>query len=527
VKRPPGGLGIVLHAHLPFVRHPEQQSFLEEDWLHHAITECYAPLLDTFERLAADGVPFGVTMSLSPTLCAMLDDDLLRTRFSERLERLMALANRAAGALAPHYAERLGRVRDVWHAHQGDLLAGFARIESQGHLDLWAVPATHAVLPLLPTSESRRAQIRIGIESHRRHFAKTPRGMWLPECAWDETLDATLAECGVRNVVLEAHALAGAWPRPRHGLAAPIRTPAGIAAFGRDPESSVRVWSASEGYPGDPAYREFHRDVGWDADQETVEPFLSDDGHRRPVGLKLHRVTGPVPLSGKSSYDPEAANRRAVEHARDFLGGRARLLRRLGQRMDRSPIVVAAFDAELFGHWWYEGPVFLDALFRLAARSPAIETISLSDHVDAHGPDEQSSPAPSTWGKGADLRTWLHEGTAWMLDPAHQAEARMLRLAARPPAGALGRRALAQAGRELLLSQSSDWAFLITAGPSRSYAEHRFREHIAAFSNLCDAIEYSHIDEPHLASLESRNNLFPWLDPESWTSAAPQPDCCS
>lgn len=521
MKRLRGGLGIVLHAHLPFVRHPEQQSFLEEDWLHHAIAECYAPLLDTFERLAEQGVPFRITMSISPTLCAMLGDDLLRGRFSERLERLIALANRAAGVLAPHYAERLGRVRDIWRAHQGDLLAGFARLEDEGHVDLWAVPATHALLPLLATHEGRRAQVRVGLESHRRHFGRTPLGTWLPECAWDDMLDATLAECGVRHVVLEAHALAGACPLPRHGLAAPIGTPAGLVAFGRDPQSSVHVWSASEGYPGDPAYREFHRDVGWDADDESVRPFQSDDGLRRPVGLKLHRITGAVPLSGKAPYDPEPASTRAVEHARHFLGGRARLLHRLAHRMDRPPIIVAAFDAELFGHWWYEGPAFLEALFRLAARSPAIETVSLSDHADAHGPGTDAMPAPSTWGKGADLRTWLHEGTAWMLDPAHQAEMRMLHLAARLPTGALARRALAQAGRELLLAQSSDWAFQITAGPSRSYAERRFREHIAAFNNLCDAIERGPIDEPHLASLESRNNLFPWLDPAPWTSATP------
>jgi 1,4-alpha-glucan branching enzyme len=513
---PPGSLAIVLHAHLPFVRHAEQENFLEEDWLHHAIVDCYAPLLDVLARLAREHVPFRVTMSFSPTLCAMLRDPLLSARFGRRLDALIDLAARAAGDLSGHYVARFSRVRALLDEHKGDLLSGYAGLEAQGHLELCAVPATHAILPLLSTPESRRAQIRIGMESHRRHFGREPRGMWLAECAWDETLDEDLVRCGVGQVVLEAEAFARARPRPAAGLAAPVRTRAGLTAFARDPGSSTAVWSATEGYPGDPAYREFHRDLGWDAGLELLRPLLSDDGLRRQVGIKLHRVTGLVSLSEKLPYDPEAAARRAVEHARHFLAGRARSVRRAARWIDH-PVCVAPFDAELFGHWWYEGPLFLDALLRLAARSRSFDTVTLSEHLDRHGPGEDAAPAPSTWGEGGDLRTWLNEETAWMLRPLHEAEEGMVRLARLAVSEGPPRRALTQAGRELLLTQASDWAFLIRAGTSRSYAERRVREHLAAFAALHDDVVSRRIDEPRLAALQAAHGIFPWLDASAWS----------
>src|SRR5215472_17590479 len=89
-----GYVAVILHAHLPFVRHPEHEHFLEEEWLFEAITETYIPLLRVMQRLVNDAVPFKLTMSISPTLCAMLQDHLLRERYVRHLDLLIDLAAR-------------------------------------------------------------------------------------------------------------------------------------------------------------------------------------------------------------------------------------------------------------------------------------------------------------------------------------------------------------------------------------------------------------------------------------------------
>lgn len=172
-----------------------------------------------------------------------------------------------------------------------------------------------------------------------------------------------MARCGLRYSLLDGHGLLHALPRPRYGVYAPICSPAGVAFFGRDNESTLPVWSANQGYPGDGAYREFHRDLGWDLPQERLEE--SGIRSRRPLGLKLHRVTAQAcSLDRKQPYQPAVAAMRLVEHAGAYLESRATLLDSLAATIDRPPLLVAPFDAELFGHWWYEGPRFLAELFR-------------------------------------------------------------------------------------------------------------------------------------------------------------------
>jgi 1,4-alpha-glucan branching enzyme len=522
-----GYLALVLHAHLPYVRHPEYEDFLEEDWLYEAITETYVPLLEALHRLRGEGVAFRLTMSVTPPLAAMLGDDLLRLRYARYLARLQDLAQReqrgnspdsALGRIAAHYRARFALVGDFLDRWSWDLLEAVRQLQASGHLEVVGCNATHGFLPLMGATAPRRAQIRAGVHAYTRTFGRRPAGLWLAECGYDHGIDALLAEEGVRYFFLDAHALEMGRPRPSLGIHAPVRTPAGPAAFARDRETSRQVWSAREGYPGDPVYREFYRDIGWDADYAYIRPFLHRDGVRRGVGYKCHRVTGDVGLSEKQLYDPGAAAVRAREHARDFVANRKLQVRHLGGTLGRAPVVVSMYDAELFGHWWYEGPIFLEEVLRAAAREPEIETTCPSEYLERHGDNLQvQRPNPSTWGAAGTYRVWLGDQNAWLYRYQHWAETEMTALVHRFASGSgLARRALVQAGRELLLLQSSDWAFILTTGTTPPYAVRRFKQHFAAFRDLRDQLLGGALSEADVSSRESATPLFPDLDVSAW-----------
>jgi 1,4-alpha-glucan branching enzyme len=522
-----GYLALVLHAHLPFVRHPEHDDFLEEDWLFEAITETYVPLLQAFFRLRDDGVPFRLTMSITAPLAAMLDDPLLRARYRRHLDRLRALAesevrgnpaSSAIGRLARHYDDRLRGVDAFVERWGGDLLAAFRELQNDGRIEIIACNATHGFLPLMSGPAARRAQVRAGAAAHARVFGRRPRGIWLAECGFDHGVDALVAEEGIEFFFLDGHGVEFGRPRPRHGVHAPVRTPAGPAAFARDQETSRQVWSAESGYPGDPAYREFYRDVGWDAAYEYIRPYLHADGVRRGVGLKYHRVTGRVPLHEKQLYDPDVAAGRAREHAWNFVFNRVHQVRHLAASMDRRPVVVAMYDAELFGHWWYEGPLFIEELARALARQPELEAITPPEYLRRHGADlQRQRPNPSTWGAGGTAEVWLNGGVAWMYRYQHWAEREMSALCRRfARKGGLGQRALRQAGRELLLMQSSDWAFIITAGTTAPYATRRFKRHFENFRELHAALTGDSLSESDITARERATPIFDELDENAW-----------
>jgi len=417
--------------------------------------------------------------------------------------------------LARLYATTFAEVREAFvERYHRDLVAAFGALADAGVLELATTAATHAYLPLLGDERLVRAQLAVGLAEHRRHFGRAPTGMWLPECGYREELDAPLAALGVRWVVLEAHGVLFATPRPSFGVYAPVRSPGGVAAFGRDPDTSRQVWSARGGYPGHPDYREFYRDVAFELDEEVVRPYLHA-GIRTNLGLKYRRITGPT--DDKQPYDRARALVRADEHAAHFVDARRRQASALAALMpEREPVVLAPYDAELLGHWWYEGPEWLGLVLQRAAAPGSGVTLTTPADVLASGASMQTvSPADSSWGEHGYSAVWLDERNDWIYPHLHAAGARLLaavdRFAATTP-GPLVERALTQAGRELLLAQSSDWAFIMRSGPHASYAERRTREHVAAVLALCDEALGGLIDDATLRDLEQRHNAFPELD---------------
>jgi 1,4-alpha-glucan branching enzyme len=518
-----GSLALVLHAHLPYVRHPEYAYHLEENWLYEAVAATYLPLLEVFQGLVRDGVHFRVTMSLSPPLVSMLQDDLLRQRTAAYLDRLVALGEqerrRTAGdatfhRLAVFYGDRFARLKALYDALGGDLVAAFRRLADDGSLEIVTVCATHGFLPTVREPSARRAQIEIAADHYRRAFHRHPRGIWLAECGYAEGVEELLADAGIRFFFVDAHGVLLARPRPPLGTFAPIFTRSGVAAFGRDIESSKQVWSAEEGYPGDAVYRDFYRDVGFDRPLEEIQPFIHPDGIRLHTGFKYFKVTGKVDLADKQPYDPDAARERAQQHAGHFAWARGEQVKWLAARMDRPPIIVSPYDAELYGHWWFEGPIFIDALCRRLADNPDVNMTTPAEYLDDFPVNAVGDVCPSSWGDGGYARVWIDGSNDWIYRHQHIAELRMGELARRFAGGAsdLERRALNQAARELLLLQSSDWAFILKTGTAMGYATSRVKAHSARFRRLDRELTAGRIDEAWLADLERRDNLFPDVD---------------
>ncbi len=518
-----GYLALVLHSHLPFVRHPEHDQFLEEDWLYEAITETYIPLINVFDSLVDDGIDFRVTMSLTPTLISMLTDPLLQQRYVRHISKLIELAEKERertkneplfAPVAQMYHEMFLKARSVFEEKYGrNLVTAFRKFQDLGKLEIITCAATHAFLPLMENAKAVRAQIMVAVQYHARHLGRAPKGIWLPECGYYEGLDEILKEAGIRYFFTDSHGIYHASPRPKYGVYAPVYCRSGVAAFGRDIESSKQVWSSIEGYPGDYNYRDFYRDVGFDLPYDYVKPYLHPDGVRVNLGIKYYRITGES--NYKESYVRQWALERAAVHAGNFLFNREKQVEWLaGVFRDRKPIIVAPYDAELFGHWWFEGPDWINFLIRKTVYDQkTIRLITPLEYLGENPRCQVATPSRSSWGYKGYAEVWLDGSNDWIYRHLHKAAERMIRLAQTfPRAEGLLRRALNQAARELLLAQSSDWAFIMKSGSHVEYAVRRTKEHMLRFSRLYYDIMGNRIDEGWLADIEYRDNVFPDID---------------
>jgi 1,4-alpha-glucan branching enzyme len=517
----------VLHAHLPYVRHPEHPEFLEEDWFFEGLTETYIPLVIVLDGLLEDGVDYRLTMTLSPPLVAMMTDELLVSRFHRHIDRLVDLSRREIerteredqrfAEAARIYHHDFIRIRRIFRETYGsDILRAFRKHRDAGKLEIITCGATHGLLPLMETvPQAARAQVQVAVAHYRKHFGRDAEGIWLPECAYQPGHDVYLREAGLVYSFLESHGLTDAHPRPSHGVHAPVLSPGGIVFFGRDMESSRQVWSTEVGYPGDYDYREFYKDIGWDLPVEHLGDCLPE-GLRKSVGIKYHRITGNgVGLGEKQPYVRAWALEKAALHAGNFLFNRQRQVEHLAGVMGRPPIVVSPYDAELFGHWWFEGPDFLNYLFRkMHHDQDVVKPVTPIEFLERHPDCEVVQPPLSTWGAKGYAEVWLNPGNDWVYPHLDMAAERMADLARRfEHPGDLQRRALNQAARELLLAQSSDWAFIMKTNTTVEYAKKRTRDHVARFTYLYRSLlgELG-LEEPIVREFEERDNIFPEID---------------
>lgn len=539
-----GAFTFVLHSHLPWVRRAGRWPFGEE-WVHQALLDVYLPLLEVIESLAHDGIVGGITLGVTPVLLEQLNDPHLIAAFDAYLEERIRLTagdleprgdalDGARSNLAQRYLDELRGRRDRWQRRwKRDVVGALREFARAGAIEIITSAATHAYLPLLATDAAVDAELTVGIATTRRLLGVEPRGMWLPECAYRgayapsgepgyrPAIDAWLAAHEIRYFFVDAHAVAGfyrgwgAWSATLTGIETqpaedaeaaaagesdeatllPHVLPSGVAAFARDPRVSRQVWSRDQGYPGDGAYREFHK----------------RDEHS---GNTYWRVTGPrVELNEKEIYDPAAARERVRAHGAHFASLVTRLLTDFANRDGRMGILAAPFDAELFGHWWSEGPQWLEDVLHVLHGEGRVALTTPSGYLAEHSPPAIPALRESSWGEGGDSRVWYNPEVAWMWPIIHHRERVMERIAERTLMTTRERELAAQAGRELLLLASSDWPFLVTTAQARDYAIERFDTHVARFDALAAALDGQRADSDVIEGALHDDTIFPEIDP--------------
>jgi len=514
-----GQLAIVLHAHLPYVRKNEKNS-LEEDWLFQAILECYIPLLQSIESSKNENpLNTKLTISLSPTLLSLLDNKQIQETFPNwiktRNDFLKELPHEEKNASA-FLMNNLNDKYLYWQKCSGNLIEKFRVLNNSGNLDILTCAATHGYLPILRENpETVKGQINTAIRNHENIFGTKPLGIWLPECAYYENLDEMLFNSGIRYAILDGHGILNATPRPRYGVYAPICSKKGVAFFGRDSESTLPVWSAKDGFPGDKVYREYHKDLGWELPISKLQK--RGISTKRPLGLKFYKITDEdVPLEKKEFYLENEAKNKAEEHADSYLLARSKQFKKLTLSSSFKPLLVAPFDAELFGHWWYEGPFFIENILKNSSKY-SIKLTNLKEFLLQKPNLQICDPSPSSWGQGGYHNYWINDANAWIVPQITKAGSTFVDLCFKNINNDLSLRLFKQAARELLLSESSDWSFILRAGTTTELAKERIERHLFRYRKMVEIIKnHSIINLKLLEDIEEEDKVFPDINIDDW-----------
>jgi 1,4-alpha-glucan branching enzyme len=551
MAEPIGAFALVLHSHLPYVL---THNRLEEEWLFEAVAESYLPLLQVFTQLSLRKLSPKVTIGLTPVLLDQLADPRFVTQFLAYLEQKVHAASEDQRVFTRRNDGHLARLAGLWAEFYrrtaaffvGDLssniIGALRRLQNQEAVELLTSAATHAYLPLLGLDSSVRAQIDIGAASYRRHFGVQPRGFWLPECAYRPAMqwippfddiaelqtterpafDQLLAAAGLQYFITDTRQLRGS--APDYARHSPCRlhwvdgrdsSSAPVAVFTRDFETTARVWQHDGGYPGDPTYLEFHK-------------------KHHEGGLRYWRITDRrAELADKQPYMPEWAFAQVRTHATHFARMLRERLRSHWQQTGERGVVVAAFDTELFGHWWFEGPQWVSELLRQLATDGEVTLTTCQEYLNQSPPRRTVQLTESSWGDGGDHRVWWQPGTRQLWHDLYQAECDMQRLIRQLQDKVLDQqllRIVQQCGRELLLLQSSDWPFMISTGNTADHAQRRFALHYKNFQSCRAWAERSLVGETlsehelhDLEEMEQQNAVFPKLDLSRFWLPTPEP----
>jgi 1,4-alpha-glucan branching enzyme len=416
--------------------------------------------------------------------------------------------------LAQMYLGQFYASRDTFQRYNRSLVSAFKGFQDAGKLEIITCGATHGYFPLMDVKrESVRAQVEVASSHYESVFGRRPRGIWLPECGYQPGHDQILKDAGIRYFFTDSHGILHGTPRPKYGVFAPVYCKgSNVACFSRDLESSKQVWSSIEGYPGDYNYREFYRDIGFDLEFDYIKPYIHPDGARINTGIKYYRITGNG--NNKEPYVPDWARDTAASHAGNFMFNRQKQVEYLFDLLKKKPIIVSPYDAELFGHWWYEGPQWLDFLIRkIHFDQKDIALTNAVEYLQENPRNQVLTPSMSSWGWKGYSEMWLQGSNDWIYRHLHAASDRMTELAkGHNGSNGIVKRALNQALRELLLAQSSDWAFIMGTGTHTSYAVRRSKDHLLRFNRLYSDIRSGSIDQQWLADIEHKDNIFPDID---------------
>lgn len=574
---PSGQFAFVLHSHLPYVISHGKWPH-GTDWLNEAAAETYLPILGTLRELIDEGYHPRLTVGLSPVLCEQLADESFKREFEEYCAQKIDAAEQDKEEFRRHGRAQMLSVAESWIEFYSqtidhfrrisrDILGQFRSLQDNGYLEIITCGATHGYLPLLARDESVQCQIKLAIANYRRHFGQSPRGIWLPECAyrpryaWSRPIgqagsavmrkgvDEFLSENGLDFFIVDSVLLKGGkstgvyierfealkllWhqfesqysqrteepdksPREVYLVASSPEGKKPTAIFARDPQTGILVWSGEHGYPGDGNYLDFHK-------------------KHFPGGHRYWAVTSSkADLADKVEYNPKNASGRISENAAHFVSRVEEILDESTVSHAGPSILVAPYDAELFGHWWFEGPRFLKEVLKGVEKSDSVELAFLGEHYDQARPSQVVSIPEGSWGQGNHHYIWLNEQTEWTWKHIYESEDTMCALARfwvdnpdRQDAELTA--VLKQLARELLLMSASDWQFLISTFAARDYAELRLSEHYEDFTRLAkmarayiDGEQISSSDRQFLRDCQDRDNLFEEID-LNWLASVEYP----
>ncbi len=515
-------LNLILQAHLPYVRHLEYPKFLEENWLFESLNETYIPLLRMLERLDADGVDFRLSICFSPTLATMLTDAPLQERFVDYMNGRIELGEKEVERtlreetechdMACRYLDEARRNLERFEALGRNVLSGYKALHEKNRIELMTSAATHAYLPIYKDYPAAvNAQVEMGMRTHERIFGEPGRGFWLPECGYYPGLDSILADNGVSWCQLASHSVITAKDKSIYSGYKPVELPSGVYGFVRDWSITSLVWSSVSGYPCDSDYRDFYRDAGYYLPLDYVRPYIHEPEVRVFTGYKYHAITGRT--DDKAYYSRERAMEKVALHTDNFLYS----IKRRGYTVEsagiKDPVFNLCFDAELFGHRWYEGIDFLEGVLRKADASDDFLFTTPTDIILSNGESEKLRLNESSWGSGGFSDIWLDGSNAWVYRHIFKAIERMEELTERfPDQGSLKGRFLNQASRELLLAMASDWPCIIHDGTSVTYAEKRLRNHLGSFNVVYSAMSRNTVNTEWLINAEKSSEIFPDID---------------
>jgi 1,4-alpha-glucan branching enzyme len=529
------------------------------DWLNESAAECYLPLLHALDRLAQDDIKPRWTVNMTPILAEQLIDPAFKSGFEEYCQEKIDAAvddqrrfeqkgplwmQGLASFWQRQYTRALVQFKERWDR---SIVEAFRHFQDIGSIEIITCCATHGYLPLLGTDESCQTQVRLGVDAYEKYFGKQPRGIWAAECAYRPRYDwkspvndgepawqrkgveEILKDEGIEYFFVDSHMIRGGHPLGTYAQKFPqlaemfarsskyftppaewrseyehYMLPNGVVCMARDPETTVKVWSGDVGYPGDPYYLEFHKQLYpgrhryWRISEEK-----SDLGKKQP-------------------YDPYTAYERITMHAADFVETLKHTLADYKGKADRTGCLVAMYDTELFGHWWWEGPEFLYEVYKAIAQDPDIEPVTGGDLIDRDPARHVITLPEGSWGEGGYHYIWLNDANLWTWEKLYPVERRLRDLARKLKPG-LAYDIAVQAARELLLAEASDWQFLISTWAARDYAEIRFTDHIDRFNRLADLAEsvdagadLNTEDESFLADCRQKDAPFPELDLSYW-----------
>lgn len=533
------------------------------DWLNESACECYLPILGALERLKAEGIKPRWTINITPVLAEQLEDESFKAGFEEYCQEKIDAAHLDLRRFASEgplwmeglssfwitiYSDALRKFKSKWNR---SIVAAFKEFQDEGYIEIITCCATHGYLPLLGTEESVSAQIKLGVDTYEKHFGRKPRGIWISECAyrpkydWKQPVgagakpwprrgvDEYLKLWGLEYFFVDSHMIRGGEPLGTYGSQFPqlaelfarakrnyappaewrseyefYELPTGLKCFARDPQTTLKVWSGDHGYPGNEFYLEFHKQL-------------------YPGRHKYWRISQDKrDLGAKAPYDPYSAFEQIDNHANDFVNTLKNTLAYYKGLTERDGTLVAMYDTELFGHWWWEGPEFLYKVARSLHKDGSVEMVSGGDMLDHHEPHGQITLPEGSWGEGGYHHIWLNEDNVWMWEKLYPLQKRFQFLAQKLGNGP-SKRVMQQAAREMLLAEASDWPFLISTRSARDYSEVRFLDHIARLSRLLDIAEMHQLngelkpeDEAFLIECESKDAPFKDIDLDYWTLPA-------